>query len=150
MSTRKLILAALVCGLAILLAGGVFLVTLAANRDELTVPDALALGTEADVAGVHATVVGVSEGDAAITVNVRVSVDTVALTDVGDGWALVVGTARGPVGIPGAAGQPRCAGVALADGTVECLLAFARGRVPAAGAGFVEYAHDGDRARWRV
>ena len=147
MSTRKLIIAALLCGLAILAAGGVLLVNLAANRNELTVPDPLPVRPGADVAGVVATVLDSRRADpnvVAVTVRLQAPPDT-ALDDAGRGWALVIGSAREPVAVPG--GDVACDGLAVAPGSVrECVVAFAA----AQGSPFVEYARGGERARWRL
>ena len=47
MKTRTLILLAMACGLAILVAGGVFLWRVIANKDELTVPEIRAAAARA-------------------------------------------------------------------------------------------------------
>ncbi len=145
MSTRRLIAAALVCGLAILLAGGIFLVNLAANRDKLTVPDFLAVGQTAEVGGVRATVLGSETTDRVVVLHVRLEPADEPLADAGEGWALVIGTARDPLESD-AAGTP-CAGREVpAGGAFECDLAFAG----AQGTAFVEYARGDGRARWRL
>lgn len=145
MSTRRLIVAALVCGLAILVAGGLFLVNLAANRDELTVTDILAVGQSADVDGIRVTVLGSDEADDVVTVMVRLEGADASTADAGDGWALVIGSAREPVSPPPGATPCRGEGVP-AGAVVDCDLAFAA----ADGTGYVEYAHGDERARWRL
>ena len=55
MKTRTLILLAMACGLAILVAGGVFLGRVIANKDELTVPDPAGVGETQQVGPVRAT-----------------------------------------------------------------------------------------------
>ncbi len=145
MSTRRLIAAALVCGLAILLAGGIFLVNLAANREQLTVPDFLAVGQTAEVGGVRATVLGAEATDRAVVLHVRLEPGDEPVADAGEGWALVIGTAREPLESD-ATGMP-CRGREVpAGGALECDLAFAG----AEGTAFVEYARGDDRGRWRL
>lgn len=146
MSTRKLILAALACGLVILVAGGVFLVTLAGNRDELTVPALLAADTSAEVDGVELAYLG-PQGTAGaavvVVVRVRVSPEAADITDAAQGWALLQGSPRPPVAVPD--GEAACDGLAVPAGTTtECALAFERGE----GSGYLEYARGDERARW--
>lgn len=148
MSTRKLILAALVCGLAILLAGGVFLVTLAGNRDELTVPTILAPGERAALGAIEARFVGTEPGQSARVVRIELAADDEPIPDAGAGWSLVEGSLRPPVAVPDGAGALACDGVTVpATGVVECLLAF---EVGDGGAGFLEYARGDARVRWRL
>lgn len=144
MSTRRLIAAALLCGLAILLAGGIFLVNLAANQDDLTVPDLLVLGQSADVEGVQATVLSADATDRALVLHVRLQAAGEPVADAADGWAVVIGSIRDPLET---ATDTPCAGREVPAGaTVECDLAFAA----ADGTAFVEYARGEARARWRV
>jgi hypothetical protein len=148
-STRKLILAALACGVAILVAGGVLLVNLTLNRDELTVPDLLAMGEVAEVDGVRATVLGSrAVGPDVVAVRVRLRApDSGPVRDAGQGWALVIGSARDRVGLTDELSETPCDGLEVAPAREqECDLGFAA----AEGSQFVEYARGGERARWRL
>ena len=146
MKTRTLILLAMACGLAILVAGGVFLWRVIANKDELTIPDASTLGQSQQVGPVSATVTGASDVDGAVVVQVRMAT-TEPLADAGTGWALVVGgDIRQPVAVP-VSGGPACAGTAVAAGqSVDCALAFQ----PGDGDRFVSYAVGGSKGLWKL
>ena len=64
MKTRTLILLAMACGLAILVAGGAFLWRVIANKDELTIPDPAGVGQTQQVGPVRATLLQyVLQGD---------------------------------------------------------------------------------------
>jgi hypothetical protein len=144
--TRTLILLAMACGLAILLAGGAFLWRVIANKDELTVPDASGVGQSQQVGPVSATVMDASDIDGAVVVQVRLE-STEPLADAGTGWAFVVGgDIRQPVAVP-AGGGVACAGTAVPPGrSVDCALAFQ----PGDGDRFVSYAVDGAKGLWKV
>lgn len=89
MSTRKLILLALVCGLVILLAGGVKLLQVATDDTEVTV---LALGEQALVGDMAARVLTVDRTATATVVEVELSgVDT---PDAALGWIMLGDGAR--------------------------------------------------------
>ena len=153
MSTRRLIVAALACGIAILVAGVAFFVRLVANRADLPVDTIYAVGQPARV------------GDAAVTVRSRttvggqlqvvVTVDRGAAKDpaapAGDGpWSLVQGSLRpkaAPAGLTVDAGSVACSNTTLdPDRIVTCTLAF----TPASGPAFVAFEWQGTRARWRL
>jgi hypothetical protein len=144
--TRTLILAAMACGLAILVAGGAFLWRVIANKDELTVPDATGVGQSQQVGPVSATVTGARDVDGAVVVQVRLQ-STESLADAGTGWAFVVGgDIRQPVAVP-ASGGPACAGTAVPAGrSVDCALAFQ----PGDGDRFVSYAVNSSKGLWKV
>lgn len=89
MSTRKLIAIALVCGLAILLAGGVQLVLLSGRHKDSTVA-LLTEGQTAKVGAVDATLVAHEvAGD-----EVRISVRLAGASADANGWALVTRNGR--------------------------------------------------------
>jgi hypothetical protein len=93
MSTRKLILTALVCGLAILIAGGVKLIQVAS--DEVAV-EVLAFGDEATLGDMTVSVLDVEQrADATL---VTVTMTGVDLTSgAADGWRLLAdGRVREP------------------------------------------------------
>lgn len=66
MKTRTLLLLALACGLAIMLAGAVFLFQLV-TRDEIAEP--VPIGTAVEVGDVTATIVGTTEADGQLIVD---------------------------------------------------------------------------------
>ena len=126
MSTRKLILAALVCGLVILLAGGIQLVVLSGDDGGDASRALLAAGEVAEVSGVTASVESVAGEDGRLVVAVTMAVDDggEALDDAEEGWALFVTGASEPA--PRVAPEERpCRGVAVPPGaTVHCQVAF--------------------------
>lgn len=130
MSTRRLIITALVCGMAILVAGGVFLVRVASDGNALTF---LPVGRAATVAGVRATVMGATAS--AETVDVTVEVDATAATfatpvDVESLW-LLVRAGKAPERRTGPVDGTGCRGRALAAGErVRCVVSFAAGEGP--------------------
>jgi len=86
MSTRKLILAALVCGLAIVLAGGVKLFQVAGEDDAV---ELLAFGEKAAVADMTVSVLSVTPGaDRTVVV---VSMSGVNGADAVEGWRMLSG-----------------------------------------------------------
>ena len=132
MSTRKLILLALVCGLVILLAGGIKLVQVATDDAEVTV---LAVGDEARVGDMVVRVVAVSLTPTGTGVNVELS--GVAVDDAATGWIMLGdGERQEPTN--------RCAPV-TGDSVVQCGLMFpAVERVQA-----IAYARGGEQRQWR-
>lgn len=84
MSTRKLILTALVCGLAIMLAGGFKLFQVATEDVEAVVYD---LGSEQTLGDMLVTVLEVQQSDAETTVSVRMR--GVEGADGYEGWKLL-------------------------------------------------------------
>lgn len=84
MSTRKLILTALVCGLAIMLAGGFKLFQVATEDVEAVVYD---LGSEQTLGDMKVTVLEVQQSDAETTVSVRMR--GVEGADGYEGWKLL-------------------------------------------------------------
>ena len=143
MSTRKLILAALACGLAILVAGGVFLLNVARNRDELTVPDARPIGEVVQVGPYRAGVLAQERRDDAVVLTVRVTAVDATLSDAAAPWSLSIGGLRDPVDVGGLPAPP-CSGAGVAVGSaLECALAFA----PKEGTGFAEFATTSEGAQ---
>ena len=129
MKTRTLILLAAACGVAILVAGGVFIWRVTANRDELTVPEIRSPGQSQQVGDVTATVAGSADVGSVVVVKVQLESGK-DRPDAGAGWSLVVigeATARRPVAIPDGQGTA-CAGMPLvANQAVACSLAFPAG-----------------------
>lgn len=143
MSTRRLILAALVCGMAILIAGGVFLFNVAANRDELTLDPALALGESTTVAGRLVGVESATEDGDRLLVSVAFGPGAPRGGTADVGWALNAG---GEVVPPVDAGPTACSSVVLDASALRCTLAYP---VPD-GSALLEYASEGQSARWQV
>ena len=86
MSTRRLILAALVCGLAIVLAGGVKLFQIATEDEKVTL---LAVGEQATLGDMTVSVLSVTPG--ADRTVVEVSMSGVDGADALEGWRMLAG-----------------------------------------------------------
>lgn len=145
MSTRRLIITALVCGMAILLAGGIFLVRVAANQAEQTVT-VHRIGDVVRVGDVAVTVTRVSERPDAVEVGVEIDASGATLaqpTDAEAPWSLLIRTPRQR---RDASGTP-CRGQTIAGGArLACTVAFE----PGDGAAFLSFDLLGDGARWRL
>jgi hypothetical protein len=146
--TRTLIALAVGCGLAILVAGGVFLWRVNANRDELTVPEIRGPGQSQQVGSVTATVAGSADVGSLVVVRVHLQSDD-RVADAGAGWSLVVTgdtTARAPVAVPAGQGTA-CAGEAVEPGPgVDCTVAFPAGD----GDRYVAYAVGTIQRQWKL
>ena len=91
-ATRKLIFAALVCGLAILLAGGVWLVSSSSSDDDSGIDDLLQMGQPATLGGVTATVADAQTAgpDAVVIVDMSIATGGPSeVTDLSTGWSLL-------------------------------------------------------------
>jgi hypothetical protein len=145
-STRRLIITALICGLAILLAGGVMLVRLVRERDRLTV-HVLAADSPATVGGVRVRIISSTRADE--VARIVVALDTPAdhgLPDASSGFSLNIGGLRAPV-TPEPGDTPACAGLAVAPAqSVSCALAFS----DRSGSATLAYAQRGDQAEWSL
>ena len=146
MKTRTLILLAMACGLAILVAGGAFLWRVIANKDKLTVPDAPAVGQSQVVGPVTATVEDSRDVDGVVVIQVDLRAGD-RLADAGQGWALLVGgDLRAPVSVPSGHG-PACAGTAVEAGaSLQCAVAFPAGD----GDRYVAYAVGSTQRQWKL
>lgn len=150
MRTRTLLLLAVVCGLAILVAGGIQLLRVTGGGDAA---DDLAIGDAADAGDLTVTVTGASEPDATMRVEVRLGgVDDPAGID---GFRLVVpGAALAPLSGDQAAARTDdlaaadvCAVLTVAEQT--CLLVFDTSGVD--GSARVLLARRGeDQVRWTL
>jgi hypothetical protein len=129
-STRKLIVVAMLAGLAILVAGGIQLVALA-NRDD-TAPSTLAIGERVTVGGIELAVTNVDRAD-----EIVVTVDTDATTGDMSGLALI-----------GSTGElvPR-EDIACDE---VCTVRFSPGDIDVSGALTVLFGRDDERASWAV
>jgi hypothetical protein len=130
-STRKLILVAMVAGLAILVAGGIQLVGLS-NRSTEPEPT-LAVGERASVGGVELAVTGVDRDPEAIVV----TVETDAADDAMTGLALI-----GSTGELVPRDEIEC--------STGCTVTFLPGDLDVSGALTVLYGRDDERASWVV
>ncbi|HEX9260616.1 MAG TPA: hypothetical protein VF855_13840 [Acidimicrobiales bacterium] len=145
MSTRKLILTALACGLAILVAGGVFLFNVARNRDELTVPDARRVGEVVEVGPYRAGVVRADWSGDVLLVRVRVTAVEQRLLDAASPWSVLIGGAIAEVVDSPLSSVPPCGGTAVEQGgSLECVLAYSADKA----SGFAEFAVGEAKDRW--
>lgn len=138
MSTRKLILTALVCGLAIMLAGGFKLIQVARDDVEVKV---LELGTMSTLGDMTVSVTEIrATADRTL---VKVTITGVDGADPREGWRLLAnGKVATPVESRPTDGVP-CATVS-ATSTQTCDIAFA----PATGSVTVAYLRSGLQSQW--
>ena len=151
-STRRLIITALVCGMAILAAGTVLLVRLVRNRDALTV-QVYDPGQLARVGDALVKVVTASERGGQLQVDVVVdrgaaNVGAPAAMPADTAWSLLASSVRPRIDPAGLAADRRaCRDVLLEPGRVTtCTLAFA----PVAGHSFAAFSWMGQQAQWRL
>jgi hypothetical protein len=126
-STRRLIALAMLCGLAILVAGGIQLFRIQDSRDSEVV--VLAVGESGTVEGVTATVADVQRpGPIVLTVDVDAAPGSAGVDDLAAAWLVTSGgDARSPVPVPEEMGDA-CPGDRLPPGSrATCLLAFEEG-----------------------
>jgi hypothetical protein len=137
MSTRKLILTALLCGLAILIAGGVKLIQVANDEVEVQV---LALGDEATLGDMTVSVIEIDRRAEATLVTVTMK--GVDLADgAADGWRLLAdGRVQEPAGDTTANG---CTTVS-ADSSTRCTVGFEA----VESAPTVAYVRAGEQRQW--
>ena len=139
MSTRKLILTALLCGLAILVAGGVKLLQVAQETDKVTI---LPLGEDATLGDMTVSVLSVTGESGRTVVTVRMA--GVEGADALEGWRMlaegkVSGVSDGPWS---ALAMPAC-GLTSRQGST-CALVF-----PAAdGTVTIAYLRAGAQSQW--
>jgi len=148
MSTRKLILLALACGLAILIAGSIQILRIKDNEISTLVE-----GDSTEVATVTASVLSSSADEEGVEVVVRLAQRAdaeQAITDASLGWQMLVSgesTFVEPVA-PTASTQQSCIGLPVAQGgSVECAMRFARQK---AAATVVRYRFGGAEASWSL
>ena len=141
MSTRKLILTALVCGLAILVAGGIQLFRLK-DSDPVTLPK---LGETRVISGVSVTPQRVDdEGDlTVVTVSLKAADSSVQIA--GNGWTLLRKDTFASVDPPG--DSVSCPTLELTTSEQTCVVAFA---APGDAARFLGYRRKGAEARWAL
>jgi hypothetical protein len=144
--TRTLILLAMACGLAILVAGGAFLWRVVANKDALTIPDPSHVGQAQQVGPVKATVVSAADNGGVLVVQAHLE-SSDHIDDAGSGWSLLIGgDLRNPVDVPVSDGRS-CAGTVLEPGRpVDCAVAF----TSAEGDRYVAFAAGGQQRLWQL
>jgi hypothetical protein len=146
-STRKLILTAIACGLAILIAGGFFLVRTLTNKDVLTVKNA-AVGESRTVGGAEIQVTAWRRDSAQILATVSMKVtDVDARTSSAElPWTMLIGTQSSPVAPIGLTPDEKsCRGIILTQGNpVTCVLAFP----DAKGTPYLAFSLAGKQAQW--
>jgi hypothetical protein len=141
MSTRKLILTALVCGLAILLAGGIKLFQVA-NDDKRV--EVLSFGSEATLGDMTVSVLSIER--TADATSVTVTMTGVDLAEgAAAGWRMLAdGRVSEPLADTGSAGVgAACASVSTSTVT-RCVVRFA----PAESAPTVAYLRAGEQRQW--
>jgi hypothetical protein len=138
MSTRKLILTALVCGLAILIAGGVKLIQVA---DRETTVEVLSFGDSATLGDMTVSVLDISDTAEATFVTVSmVGVDLESGAE--DGWRMLAdGEVAEPLLVQD---QPGACAATSAATPVECVVAFG----PADTTRTVAYVRAGEQRQW--
>jgi hypothetical protein len=147
-STRRLIALALACGLAILVAGGMWLFLASRQGDEAS--GLLQVGVSADVEGIEASVVGwqLDAGDR-LLLDVTMTAGSDAVGDPGRSWRVV--SSRGLVDRPedqSAASVP-CLGRDLAAGeALACTVVFAPTVEQADADLAASFVHAGGQASW--
>jgi hypothetical protein len=137
MSTRKLILTALLCGLAIVIAGGIKLFQVASDTTQVEV---LSLGTTAKLADMTVSVTSITQTpEATIAMVTMVGVEG---ADALEGWRLLAdGSVRAPIVLDEAIDQ--CT-VTQSVAVVTCRVGFESSD----GSVTVAYIRGGAQAQW--
>ena len=152
MSTRRLIALALACGLAILVAGGVWLVLAGRGSDDDLVASFLPEGATAQVGGLVVGVVGSHlTGDGLLVLDVQMTAGSEAAGAPARSWGVISG--RGLVERPeDQSGLPQaCAGQDLpADGELACSIAFRPTPDQQASQLVAVFGREGQRASWEL
>lgn len=142
MSTRRLILAALLCGLAILVAGGVQLLRLSDSEETV---ELLPVGQEALVGDMQVIVLGSNADEGADELVVTVEVGGVDGEPVGEGWRMLAdGVLTEPTAVRSIDDRP--CGVTSAAERTQCALVFDRPD----GTAVVSYGRGGEQVQWRL
>jgi hypothetical protein len=145
MSTRKLILAALVCGLAILVAGGAMLARLARGDAGSTVAPAT-VGATQEVGTTDATVESVAVDDGVLTLTVRVVGGEGGIEDLRAAWSVLAPRGLVPRAAPRGG---ECTGPVSFGEDARCTVSFAVG--DDAATGLTAFFRAGDRsASWEL
>lgn len=138
MSTRKLILTALVCGMAIMLAGGIKLFQVVTTD---TAAQVLDLGVESKVSDMTVTVTAVDKEPGATVVQVRMR--GVEGADGLEGWRILAdGELAAPISDNSHGATGACTTSAMSP--VTCTLRF----IAAKGTVTVAYSRAGQQSQW--
>lgn len=138
MSTRKLILTALLCGIAIMIAGGVKLFQVSSDDSEVQV---LALGTDATLGDMTVAVTDIVDSSEALLVSVTMV--GVEGADAQEGWRLLAdGQVTEPIALPQGVGVP--CGTVTSSTPMSCTIAFVR----VDSAPVVAYVRAGEQSQW--
>jgi hypothetical protein len=156
-ATRKLIFAALVCGLAILLAGVVWLVS-SSSDDASSGGELLDMGQSATLGGVTATVADAQTagGQAVLIVDMSIAPDGPSeVTDLSIGWSLLSPTGAAVTMVPDApppATIESCTtATATPGGSARCAVTFTLSEPTGSLIGYTAvWERDGERAAWLV
>jgi hypothetical protein len=141
-STRKLIIVALVCGLAILLAGGIQLFRIA-GTDDRTV-EVLAEGEAATVGSVTVSVEGSEHDGAVIRAMVRLSAPDETTVPLSSFTLLAGGRLHPALDIESAGSCP--SPVAVRSAPTSCAVAFEGDD----GTATLAFSRDDQQAQWRL
>lgn len=134
MSTRKLILTALVCGLAVMLAGGIKLFQMATEDVEAVV---FSLGTSQTLADMTVSVTGVEQSaDATLVTVTMVGVEG---SNAAEGWRLLAN---------GIVISPMLSKSTCRDTSVETVATCVVGFPGSAGSVTVAYLRAGEQSQW--
>lgn len=138
MSTRKLILTALVCGLAILIAGGVKLIQVS---DKETTVEVLSMGETATLGDMTVSVVDIAESGESTLVKVTM-VGVELASGAADGWRMLAdGLVAEPLLVQD---HPEaCDAVSVAT-PVTCVVGFG----PADSEPTIAYVRAGEQSQW--
>ena len=156
-ATRKLIFAALVCGLAILLAGGVWLVS-SSSDDDSSNGDLLQMGQPATLTGVTATVADAQTagGTAVLIVDMSIAPDGPSeVTDLSTGWSLLSPTGAAVTMVPDAQPPATIESCTTATATpassARCAVSFTLSEPTGSLIGYTAvWERGGERAAWLV
>lgn len=147
MSTRKLILTAIACGLAILIAGGFFLFRTLGNKEALTVKNAV-VGESRTVGGAEVRVTAWRRDRDQIlaTVSMKVTDVDARSSSAESPWTMLIGTQSVPVAPIGLIpDELPCRGINLVQGKqTMCVLAFP----DAKGTPYLAFSFAGKQAQW--
>ncbi len=157
MATRKLIFAALVCGLAILLAGGVWLVS-SSSDDDSSNGELLQMGQSATLGGVVTTVADAQSAgsDAVVIVDMSIAPNGPSeVTDLSAGWSLLSPTGAAVTLAPDAPPPPAIesctTAIATPGGSARCAVSFILSEPTGSLIGYTAvWERDGERAAWLV
>jgi hypothetical protein len=142
-STRKLIVTALICGLAILVAGGIQLVRISHNKPAVPVLDQ---GEQTVVGGVRATVTNSARDGRGFHVGVELSAPSASTVAITDFTLLVGGKLEQPTNTSTSSAPGCAAPIAVGTAPIRCTLDF-RDRD---GSATLAFSRAGDQRIWAL